>query len=268
MSNRLPRSIERTIGIGLISAAALGGYALGESGNGHSSAANKPKVVATAPATPKSTEIKTTAPKPKPSHSATSVPVLKKADMQPPLSPTGGEYNTAAQAVADVYGGGDVQSGEALLKTIKNPEIKAQTNHALQEAIAARAMADVYGGGDVDSAEGLLKLVTLPDIQPKAEEAVSTAIAYQAAADAYGGGDTASAKALESKITDPKLVTQVEAMIHDMQTNNSDGASNVYDQLGTEASNQYDSIGSPIADEYSQLNRHTDSYLQQYNNAK
>ena len=263
MIERLSRKVERAIAIGLISAAAVGGYAVGEHGSSHDVAAAKPKVVATGRPTPNRHPVKPTATKATPKSTA-----LTKAEMPVPLTPTGGEYNTAAKAVADVYGGGDVPSAEALLNTIQNPEIKAQTNHAIQEAIAAQAMSDVYGGGGVPSAEALLGQITLPDIKPKAQEAVSTAIAYQAASDAYGGGDIASAKALEADITDPNLGALVNTMIHEVQSGNSNGASNTWNQLSNEASDQYNGISSSIADEYSQLERHTDSYLQQYDQAK
>lgn len=260
MIDRLPRSAERVIGVALVLAAGVGGYAL----RGHNS-----EVAVTAPATShNSMQTKATAPKPKPTHSVTSTQVLKKADMQLPLTPTGGEYNVAAQAVSNVYGGGDIPSGQALLKTIKNPGIKAQTNHAIQEAITKQATANVYASGDVNSAEELLQHVTLPDIKPRAVEAVATVIASTAVNVAYGGNDIKGAKALESRIADPTLVAQVNEMIHYIQTDNSDGASNLFSELSTEASDQYTGISVTVADEYQALNRHTDSYLQQYNAAK
>lgn len=262
MSNKLPRSIERAISIGLISAAALGGYALGERGNGHDSAANKPKVVATTPASPK--------PKLTPSHSATST-VLKKADMQVPLTPTGGDYNIAEKAAYDVTNGNsDVAGAEAFLAKITNPTVKTQAEHAVQVGIAELASYDVTNGNsDIKGAETLLDKITLPDVKAKADEAIDQGIAELAAYDvSIGNTDVVAAKALEAKISDPKLVSQVEKTISQEQSGNTDGADNTWNALYEQSGNGWDDLYNQSGTEWDTMYLHTDEYKQSYDQAK
>ncbi len=267
MTERLPRKVERAISIGLISAAAIGGYALGERGDSHNSAASKPRVVATAPATPKTTEAKptptTSTSKPSPT---TTTHVLKKADMQPPLQPVGGDYNVAEDAAYNADQG-DFSTAEKELAKITDPTVKTQAEHAVQVAYAEDA-AYKADNGDIPTALSELQHVTLNDIKAKATEAVSYGIAEEAAYDASNGEDYGTAHSLESKITDPALVSKVEQTISQEKSGNTDGANNTWDDLYNTANNKWDDLYNQANNEWDTLYRHSDSYQQQYDQAK
>ena len=277
MPERLSRNKERAIGLGLVAAAALGGFALGESGHSHSTAVAKPEATEGANATPSSHgEIKPgqtkviIAPKatPKPKSSPDAPALVSKAEMQVPLTPSGGDYNTAAQAAYDVTNGNsDVTSAEKLLAKIENPTAKILGGHAVQMGIAELAAYNVSNGNsDVTNAEKLYDMITLPDVQSKAKVAIEKGIAELAAYQVINGNTgVAAAKALEAKLTDPELIGQVDKAISQEQSGNAVGASSTWDDLYTHSGASWDDLFTKSSSEWDTLFLHSDEYLDYYN---
>ena len=268
----ISRQAGRLIALSLIAASGVTGYAIRGSG-GHDT--SKPKATTVAKATPKNkntttnpAETTTSTSKPKPAtKTSTSAFVMKKANMQLPLTPTGGDYNTAASAAFAVDNDRDVPKAEGLLGKITNPQIKAQGEHAVQIAMGANAAFDVSDSYDVLSAEALLGKITLPGVKTRAQEVVSYAIAANAAFDATQG-DITTAKSLEAQVTDPKLVAQVNKTISQERSGNTDGATTTWVGLNDAATSQWVALNDQATSEWNALYLHTDDYLQQYNQAE
>lgn len=254
--DRLPRRAERLIALSLITLSGIGGYAMRGSGEHDTSKPNAPVV---AKVIPKSST------KP-PKKSTSSIPVQKKADMQPPLTPTGGDYNTAENAAYDADQG-DFGTAEKELAKITDPTVKSQAEHAVQVAYAEEAAYNA-DNGDIPTALSELKHVTLADVKAKADEAVSYGIAEEAAYDASSNEDYATAKSLEAKITDPSLVAKVEQTISQEKSGNTDGANNTWDDLYNTANTKWDDLYNQANTEWDTLYLHSDEYLQQYNQAE
>lgn len=185
--------------------------------------------------------------------------------MQKPLSPRGGEYNDAENAAYSADQA-DFDGAEALLGKIKNPTVRAQTEHAVQTAYAEEAAYDA-DNNDISTAESLLSHVTLPDLRSKARAAVNSGIAEEAAYDASSSEDYATAKSLEDKITDPTLVAKVEQTIAQEKSGNTEGASSTWDDLYNTSNTQWDDLYNQANSEWDTLYLHSDGYWQQYEQA-
>lgn len=208
--NKLSRNAERSIGLGLVVAAAVGGYAA--HGSNNNPTITKNNVVAANKATPGSqaeivpgqTKI-TITPKASPSISPTPTPSESqkprtKSEMQPPLTPTGGDYNLAEDAAYQAKEG-DFDTARKEFAKITNPAVKAVANHAIQVAYAENA------AFNISNAE-----------------------------------DYTAAKSLEAQITDPSLIAKVELTINQEMSGDTTGANSTWDDLYALESSEWDNL--------------------------
>jgi hypothetical protein len=199
---------------------------------------------------------------------ATPLMLQKKADMQAPLAPTGGDYNNA-EAAARAADAGDISTAVNLLTTLTDPAITIQAEHAVQAGYADRASL-AASSGDLDTANSFLGSVTLPDLWGKTLTAFDTALADRAAlaATSASGSDYDTARSLEAHITYPQIVAKVENTIGLEKSGDINGANASWNDLHRAALTEWSDLHSQALAEWDTLYLHSSNYLEQYNAAE
>jgi hypothetical protein len=280
-AHRLSRGAERFIGGVLIASAVATGYFLPHGSNHKVEAAKaRPVPAATASRTPghEAQASKSIAPRvthtksPAIVHKETHVPsptstqptVQTKAEMQAPLSPRGGEWNTAEAAVWDagVYGNGNFTKDDSIVNGLSDPKLRVLAQQALQTTEADALVLSVLdgpSGGPVPT----LSEITIPRIRTETVTALNEANADAAALDATND-DFNDAHALISQISNPKIASQVTLTIRQQQAGNIDAATSTWSSIDNAANSDWSKIDDAATGEWNGLYLHTDQYWDQY----
>lgn len=223
----------RRIGVGLRALGAAAALALAACSAPHSGsekASAHKSTTAPAPTTTEAPVTTTTSP---------NKVVIHRSEMEAPLLPTGGDYDTGASAVLDAYSPiADFDEASKLADSMTDEALKAKAKHGIELGKASKAMLDVYS--------------TSPDFE--------------------------EAELLAGSITDPELKARVEAGIQ-LGHQAKDALTEYGKSYSSDLATQYSDLSSQVASEYVDLNGqvasiyvndfrlHTTDYLQEYNNA-
>jgi hypothetical protein len=239
----------------------------GVTGNGQSHKAVKKLAAPTVlvPSIPRTTSTSEFLPGTASSSSTSTTFVLSKAGMLSPLSPEGGDYNTATQVAYDATTGNNPDAAK-LLEDIQDPDVKAQAEHVLQLAEGEQAARNAIN--DMDAvALSMLNSISLTDVKIKATDAVMEGIAAEAVSHAKDSAYSRAAT-MQAEITDPQLaeiVHEAESLVNSGDLNS---VNTTLSELQINARAQLDALYSLENSEWSDLERHSTAYHDKYDLAQ
>jgi len=270
---RLSRKARAALGVALVGAGFAAGY-LVPHGGGQEAAAAGSRPVATATKAPHhTTAIKHEAnhakpvatpahehqnPKPKAST------VMTKADMSAPLSPRGGEYDTAEAAVFDagIYGTQNYAQDTKIVNSLKGP-LRAQAQLALQTTEADTIVLNASDNGPLDGPIPSMNNITIPSLRAQTQNALDEAIADTASLDATNE-DYTTAQSLISQIHNPQIASQVTLTINQEKAGNDEGALTTWSNIDAASDNDWNNIDTAASSEWNTLYLHTTDYWNDY----
>jgi len=190
-----------------------------------------------------------------------------KSQLEKPLSPHGGWWNTAEHAVWDAGPDGDnnFAQDEGVVSTIPDTHIRAIAQKALQTEEAAAIVSDaVY---QIDGREPGMSALTIPSIREEAQTDLDYAKADQAAL-AATQDDYGTARKLMGQITDPEIAKKVQQVIDQERSGNYQGAINSWSTLDNTAQDRTVNLSNAALSGWFNLERHTTAYDGEYTNAR
>jgi hypothetical protein len=182
--------------------------------------------------------------------------------LQSPLKPIGGEYETAYQDYSDAA----PPNGTVDTSNITNPEIRAQTDIAIEAAYAADAVTNASIGYGYAVSEDLgsikdkkLRVQTERAAEYGFADLAATDITLEYYSDAQGE---------ISEISNQSLLKELNVEIAQEKSGNEDRAQNIADSIDNEETNRWADLNDQANKSKNELYRHTKEYNQQYEAAQ
>lgn len=196
-----------------------------------------------------------------PIHSA-----LPKSDMETPLSPQGGEWKLAEEAVWDAgeYGNNNYAFDDATVKGIRSSTVRKAAQYAVQSQEASAIVSAVVNGpsGPVPKMSEL----TIPSIRQEVQTTLDYTNADTAALDATQE-EYSAANALLPQIKSSQLANEVRTVIRDEQAGNDTAATSIWYNIDNTAVGYQAHVYDAATNQWMQVDRHTTQYAQEYKDA-